>query len=137
MFTKPASPPLVVVSAQRRAAAKLGLKRTTLLAKMRRLGISRPISQEGTDVFGMAREDLKALLPFHCGVAWDGRFDKGSISASKGVLGAQGATSRRLHRILASAYVWHSEVESSKLKAYCVRQSFDLIGLSDKRSELT
>jgi formate hydrogenlyase transcriptional activator len=30
------------------AAAKLGLKRTTLLAKMRRLGILRPILQEGT-----------------------------------------------------------------------------------------
>ncbi len=36
------------------AAAKLGLKRTTLLAKMRRLGISRPITQEGTDVPGVA-----------------------------------------------------------------------------------
>ena len=37
-----------------RAAAKLGLKRTTLLAKMTRLGISRPISQEGTSVPGAA-----------------------------------------------------------------------------------
>jgi formate hydrogenlyase transcriptional activator len=41
------------------AAAKLGLKRTTLLAKMRRMGISRPIPQEGTDVFGVAREDAQ------------------------------------------------------------------------------
>jgi formate hydrogenlyase transcriptional activator len=32
------------------AAARLGLKRTTLLAKMRRLGISRPIPQGGTSV---------------------------------------------------------------------------------------
>jgi len=40
------------------AAAKLGLKRTTLLAKMRRLGISRPIPQDGTDVIGIAREDV-------------------------------------------------------------------------------
>jgi formate hydrogenlyase transcriptional activator len=32
------------------AAAKLGLKRTTLLAKMKRLGISRPVSEEGTGV---------------------------------------------------------------------------------------
>jgi formate hydrogenlyase transcriptional activator len=32
------------------AAAKLGLKRTTLLARMRRMGISRPTSQEGTGV---------------------------------------------------------------------------------------
>jgi formate hydrogenlyase transcriptional activator len=45
-----------IVGGPRGAAAKLGLKRTTLLAKMRRLGISRPITQEGTDVFGVARE---------------------------------------------------------------------------------
>src|ERR1700723_1764353 len=38
-----------VVGGLRGAAAKLGLKRTTLLAKMRRLGISRP-HQEETDV---------------------------------------------------------------------------------------
>jgi formate hydrogenlyase transcriptional activator len=37
-----------IVGGPRGAAAKLGLKRTTLLAKMRRLGISRPIHQEGT-----------------------------------------------------------------------------------------
>jgi transcriptional regulator with GAF, ATPase, and Fis domain len=41
------------------AAAKLGLKRTTLLAKMRRLGISRPISEEGTSVSGVAQEDAQ------------------------------------------------------------------------------
>ena len=41
------------------AATKLGLKRTTLLARMRRMGISRPNSQEGTDVFGVAREDAQ------------------------------------------------------------------------------
>jgi formate hydrogenlyase transcriptional activator len=46
-----------VVGGPRGAAAKLGLKRTTLLAKMRRLGISRPIPQDGTDVLGIARED--------------------------------------------------------------------------------
>jgi len=39
-----------IVGGPRGAAGKLGLKRTTLLAKMRRLGISRPIPQEGTDV---------------------------------------------------------------------------------------
>jgi formate hydrogenlyase transcriptional activator len=39
------------------AAAKLGLKRTTLIAIMRRLDISRPIHQEGTDERGIARED--------------------------------------------------------------------------------
>ena len=46
-----------VVGGPRGAATKLGLKRTTLLAKMRRLGISRPISHNGTDVIGIARED--------------------------------------------------------------------------------
>ena len=45
-----------IVGGPRGAAAKLGLKRTTLLAKMRRMGISRPISQEGTDAVGVARE---------------------------------------------------------------------------------
>jgi formate hydrogenlyase transcriptional activator len=48
-----------VIGGPRGAANRLGLKRTTLLAKMRRLGISRPISQEGTDVFGVAREDAQ------------------------------------------------------------------------------
>jgi formate hydrogenlyase transcriptional activator len=46
-----------IVGGPRGAAAKLGLKRTTLLAKMRRLGILRPISQEGTRVPGVARQD--------------------------------------------------------------------------------
>jgi len=44
-----------IVGGPRGAAGKLGLKRTTLLAKMRRLGISRPIPQEGTDLFSVAR----------------------------------------------------------------------------------
>jgi len=48
-----------IVGGPRGAAAKLGLKRTTLLAKMRRLGISRPISQEGTDMVGVARENAQ------------------------------------------------------------------------------
>jgi len=46
-----------IVGGPRGAAAKLGLKRTTLLAKMRRMGISRPISQEGTGVPELAQED--------------------------------------------------------------------------------
>jgi formate hydrogenlyase transcriptional activator len=46
-----------IVGGPRGAAAKLGLKRTTLLAKMRRLGISRPIPQDGTDLLDVARED--------------------------------------------------------------------------------
>jgi len=43
-----------IVGGPHGAAAKLGLKRTTLLAKMRRLGISRPIHQEETDVLTLA-----------------------------------------------------------------------------------
>ena len=38
------------------AAAKLGLKRTTLLAKMRRFGISRPLHQKETDARGITPE---------------------------------------------------------------------------------
>jgi formate hydrogenlyase transcriptional activator len=48
-----------VVGGPRGAAAKLGLKRTTLLARMRRLGISRPLSEEGTSVPGVAQEDAQ------------------------------------------------------------------------------
>jgi transcriptional regulator with GAF, ATPase, and Fis domain len=47
-----------IVGGPRGAAAKLGLKRTTLLAKMRRLGISRPIAQEGADILDLAQEDV-------------------------------------------------------------------------------
>jgi formate hydrogenlyase transcriptional activator len=46
-----------IVGGPRGAAAKLGLKRTTLLAKMRRLGISRPLSEEGKSVFRFAPGD--------------------------------------------------------------------------------
>jgi formate hydrogenlyase transcriptional activator len=48
-----------IVGGRHGAATKLGLKRTTLLAKMRRLGISRPIPQEGTDVLGVGRTDAQ------------------------------------------------------------------------------
>jgi DNA-binding NtrC family response regulator len=48
-----------VVGGPRGAAAKLGLKRTTLLAKMRRLGISRPIDQDGRDGNGIAPETIR------------------------------------------------------------------------------
>ncbi len=48
-----------IVGGPRGAAGKLGLKRTTLLAKMKRLGISRPIPQEGTDVLGVALGDAQ------------------------------------------------------------------------------
>jgi len=48
-----------IVGGPHGAAAKLGLKRTTLIAIMRRLDISRPIYQEGTDERGIAREDTQ------------------------------------------------------------------------------
>jgi formate hydrogenlyase transcriptional activator len=48
-----------VVGGPSGAAAKLGLKRTTLLAKMRRLGILRPIPEEGTSVPGVPQEDTQ------------------------------------------------------------------------------
>jgi transcriptional regulator with GAF, ATPase, and Fis domain len=48
-----------IVGGPRGAAGKLGLKRTTLLAKMKRLGISRPIPEEAIDVFGVARRDAQ------------------------------------------------------------------------------
>src|SRR6202045_1300382 len=44
-----------IVGGPRGAAGKLGLKRTTLLAKMKRLGISRPITEEGTSVHVVAQ----------------------------------------------------------------------------------
>ena len=48
-----------VVGGPHGAAAKLGLKRTTLIAIMRRLDISRPIHQEGTDERGTASETIR------------------------------------------------------------------------------
>jgi len=47
-----------VVGGPNGAATKLGLKRTTLLARMRRLGISRPLTQAGTERVGMAPESI-------------------------------------------------------------------------------
>jgi formate hydrogenlyase transcriptional activator len=46
-----------VVGGPNGAAAKLGLKRTTMLAKMRRLGISRPMPGEGTSGPGVGQDD--------------------------------------------------------------------------------
>src|SRR6266478_2465113 len=48
-----------VVGGPHGAAAKLGLKRTTLLAMMRRLDISRSIHQEGTDERGIGPETIR------------------------------------------------------------------------------
>src|SRR5271168_2836671 len=50
-----------IVGGPRGAAAKLGLKRTTLLAKMRRFGISRPILQEEISVPGVGQQDAQIL----------------------------------------------------------------------------
>jgi transcriptional regulator with GAF, ATPase, and Fis domain len=46
-----------IVGGPRGAAVKLGLKRTTLLAKMKRMGISRPVPEEGTRVRGVVHKD--------------------------------------------------------------------------------
>ena len=48
-----------VVGGPSGAAAELGLKRTTLLAKMKRLGISRPIGQQSTDVLGRIQRPVE------------------------------------------------------------------------------
>jgi formate hydrogenlyase transcriptional activator len=48
-----------IVGGPNGAATKLGLKRTTLLARMRRLGISRPLPQEETSVPGVAQEEVQ------------------------------------------------------------------------------
>jgi formate hydrogenlyase transcriptional activator len=48
-----------IVGGPHGAAAKLGLKRTTLLGKMRSLGISRPIHQEGIDVVSGAQKNAQ------------------------------------------------------------------------------
>jgi hypothetical protein len=48
-----------VVGGPHGAAAKLGLKRTTLIAIMRRLDISRPIHQGGTDELDIASESIR------------------------------------------------------------------------------
>ena len=48
-----------IVGGPRGAAGKLGLKQTTLLAKMKRSGISRPIPEEGTDLSVMERRDAQ------------------------------------------------------------------------------
>jgi formate hydrogenlyase transcriptional activator len=50
-----------IVGGLRGAAARLGLKRTTLVAKMRRFRISRPILQEETSVPGVEQENDRIL----------------------------------------------------------------------------
>jgi formate hydrogenlyase transcriptional activator len=50
-----------VIGGPRGAAAKLGLKRTTLIHKMRKLGISRPYLQNSQDVIDSAPHDPDSL----------------------------------------------------------------------------
>jgi formate hydrogenlyase transcriptional activator len=50
-----------VIGGANGAAAKLGLKRTTLIAKMQRLGISRPMRQHNVDVLVAEPEHLEWL----------------------------------------------------------------------------
>ena len=50
-----------VIGGPKGAASRLGLKRTTLIHKMEKLGISRPGMQRGADVMGL-RTDSPALL---------------------------------------------------------------------------
>lgn len=45
------------------AAARLGLKRTTLISKMRKLGISRPVSEHGMSHFGESHENPRIVQP--------------------------------------------------------------------------
>ncbi len=71
-----------IVGGPRGAAAKLALKRTTLLAKMRRLGISRPIDQEGTDARGAAGED--AQIESVRGVSLWSRMRRSWVTANDG-----------------------------------------------------
>jgi formate hydrogenlyase transcriptional activator len=50
-----------VIGGPKGAAAKLGLKRTTLIHKMQKLGISRPVLQSDSDVNPVARQELDPL----------------------------------------------------------------------------
>ena len=52
-----------VIGGSNGAAAKLGLKRTTLIHKMQKLGISRPRLQSGRDVIGPEQPPQPAWLP--------------------------------------------------------------------------
>jgi transcriptional regulator with GAF, ATPase, and Fis domain len=53
-----------VIGGPKGAAAKLGLKRTTLIHKMQKLGISRPVVQSGQDVNDPALQETDVLPHF-------------------------------------------------------------------------
>jgi formate hydrogenlyase transcriptional activator len=50
-----------VIGGPKGAATKLGLKRTTLIHKMQKLGISRPVLQSGRDQVGQALREPDVL----------------------------------------------------------------------------
>ena len=53
-----------VIGGPKGAAAKLGLKRTTLIHKMQKLGICRPVLHPGSDVMGPEAQELDSLPQF-------------------------------------------------------------------------
>jgi hypothetical protein len=53
-----------VIGEPRGATARLGLKRTTLIAKMKKLGISRPVRQPELDLLGEENETQELWHPF-------------------------------------------------------------------------
>jgi transcriptional regulator with GAF, ATPase, and Fis domain len=52
-----------IIGGPKGAAAKLGLKRTTLIHKMQKLGIARPALQSGENVMGPALQGPGSFLP--------------------------------------------------------------------------
>jgi hypothetical protein len=53
-----------VIGGPKGAAAKLGLKRTTLIHKMHKLGISRPIPRSASDAIERGPQELDPLPQF-------------------------------------------------------------------------
>ena len=53
-----------VIGGPKGAATKLGLKRTTLIHKMQKLGISRPVLQNGSDGIGQAAQEVDRFPQF-------------------------------------------------------------------------
>jgi hypothetical protein len=53
-----------VIGGPKGAANKLGLKRTTLIHKMRKLGISRPVLQSASDAMASGPQKLNSLPHF-------------------------------------------------------------------------
>jgi formate hydrogenlyase transcriptional activator len=53
-----------VIGGPKGAATELGLKRTTLIHKMQKLGISRPALQNGSDAMGRAPQEMDPLPQF-------------------------------------------------------------------------